>query len=304
MLRNRAMRKEKRQRFYARNTVNTTLPRRSGVLMRSFSADPANSHYTTRIHPALTSFADEVCATLARLLVYVGTLALIGILGVHFWDLWDAAGGMAEPPVKAEWSAASRSYPAFAVSPLDPSAKTETYSILRHPEGGRKDIFRWTGKDENKDERSVAELEIYRLGGEFDPEVPAAADLAARMTQGAPELEPAGLVDSKFGMVTLLRRAGDSEAASSCLGFIRRFEAPDLQISGWSCQGSGLPAQRAAIACTLNRLILLTSGNEPKLAEMFARAELRRGSCGAAAAPTISADWMTGAQNPVLRGAF
>jgi hypothetical protein len=301
MLRDRAMRKGKRQRFYARNVINTTLPRRSGVLMRSFSPLPANSHFTTRIHPALTSFADEVRATLARLSVYVGTLALIGILGVHFWDLWDAAGEIAEPPVKADWSAASRSYPAFAVSPLDPSVKAETYTLFRHPEGGRRDIFRWI----DKDEKSAAELEIYRLGGEFDPSIPAATDLAARMTQGRfSELEPAGLVDSKFGMVTLLRRAGDSGAAPSCLGFIRRFEAPDLQISGWSCQGSGLPAQRVAVACTLNGLILLTSGNEPKLAEMFARAELRRGSCGAAAAPTISADWMTGAQNPVLRGAF
>jgi hypothetical protein len=104
MLRDRSMRKGKRQRFYARNAANTTLPWRLGVLMRSFSAHPANSHYPTQIHPALTSFADEVCATLARLLAYVGTLALLGILGVHFWDLWDAAGGVAEPSVKASWS--------------------------------------------------------------------------------------------------------------------------------------------------------------------------------------------------------
>jgi hypothetical protein len=301
MLLDRAMRKGKRQRFYARNTVNTTLPWRSGVLMRSFSLHPANSRYPTRIHPALTSFADEVCATLARLFAYVGTLALLGILTVHFWDLWEAAGGALEPPVKARWSEASRSYPAFAVSPLDPSEKTETYTILRHPEGGRKDIFRWAGKDE----KPIAELEIYRQGGEFDPEVSAAADLAARMTPASlSELEPAGLVDSKFGMVTLLRRAGATDAARSCLGFIRRFEAPDLQISGWSCQDNGWPARRAAIACTLNRLTLLTSGNEPKLAEMFALAELRRGSCGATSAPAISADWVTEAENPVLRGAF
>jgi len=122
--------------------------------MRSFSADPANSHYTTRIHPALTSFADEVCATLARLFAYVGTLALLGIVGVHFCDLWSAAWGAAEPPVKASWSAASRSYPAFAVSPLDPSEKTAAYSILRHPQGGRKDIFRWAGKDEKPPRRA------------------------------------------------------------------------------------------------------------------------------------------------------
>ena len=269
--------------------------------MRSFSAGPANSRYTTRIHPVLTSFADDVCATLARLFAYVGTLALLGIIGAHFYDLSSAAWGAAEPPVKGTWSAASRSYPAFAISSLDPLEKTEAYSILRHPQGGRKDIFRWTGKDE----KPLAELEIYRRGGEFDSSILAIADLATRMAPaGVSELEPAGLVHSKFGTVTLLRRAGQTDAVSSCLGFIRRFEAPDLQVSGWSCGGKGWPAQRLAIACTLNRLILLTSGNEPKLAEMFARAELRRGSCRTATAPTASADWVMTAENPRLRGAL
>ena len=51
----------------------------------------------------------------------------------------------------------------------------------------------------------------------------------------------------------------------------------------------------------LNRLMLLTAGNDPKLAELFARAELRRGSC-AAATSALSADWVTAAQNPLLRG--
>jgi hypothetical protein len=52
----------------------------------------------------------------------------------------------------------------------------------------------------------------------------------------------------------------------------------------------------------LSRLILLAAGNDPKLAELFARAELRRGSCAAAAAPAASADWVTSAENPLLRG--
>ena len=51
----------------------------------------------------------------------------------------------------------------------------------------------------------------------------------------------------------------------------------------------------------LNRLVLLTAGNDPKLAELFARAELKRGSC-AAATSAVSADWVTAAQNPLLRG--
>jgi hypothetical protein len=118
---------------------------------------------------------------------------------------------------------------------------------------------------------------------------------------GAHELETAGVTDSKFGPVTLLRLAGKADDARSCLGFIKRLDNPDLRISGWSCQGEAVPARRAAIGCMLSRLMLLTAGNEPKLAELFAHAELKRGSCGAMA---VSADWVTDAGNPLLRGTF
>jgi hypothetical protein len=80
--------------------------------------------------------------------------------------------------------------------------------------------------------------------------------------------------------VTLLWHPGNTDARS-CLGFIKRLDEPNLQISGWSCQGDALPARRAAISCILSRLILLTAENEPKLAELFARAERKRGSCAA-----------------------
>ena len=47
-----------------------------------------------------------------------------------------------------------------------------------------------------------------------------------------------------------------------------------------------------------DRLILFATGNEPKLADSFARAELKRGSCAPAAASTASADWVTSAEHP------
>ena len=40
----------------------------------------------TGIHPALTSFADEVCGMLARLIAYLVTLALLAIVGIRLWD--------------------------------------------------------------------------------------------------------------------------------------------------------------------------------------------------------------------------
>jgi hypothetical protein len=272
--------------------------------MRPFSATSADPQYHAGIHPVLTGFADECCATLARLMAYVGALALLGIVGLHLWDELPAAVAM-EPAGRPGWSLASRSRPAFAVSSLAPAEKSETYEIFRHPEGGRKDVFHWGPQEE----KPVAELEIYRPGGEFNQsealqtEALLAAEIAARMhAGGGRELEPAGVVDSKFGPVTLLRLASNAGGATSCLGFIKRLGDAGLQISGWSCQGSGLPARRTAIGCLLNRLSLLSAGNEPKLAELFARAELKRGSCATAAASAVSADWVTGGENPRLRG--
>jgi len=257
----------------------------------------SNPEYHARIHPALTSFADECCATLARLIAYLGALALLGIVGLHIWHQLPAAD--TEPAGKAGWSMASRSGPQFAVSSLDSSEKSETYDIFRHPEGGRKDIFHWGPPGENP----VAELEIYRPGGEFNASEPPDTEIAFRMDpDGRRDLEAAGVIDSKFGAVTLLRPTGTPDA-KSCLGFFKRVGDPVLQISGWSCQGSGLPARRAAIGCILNRLTMLASGNEPKLAELFARAELKRSSC-ANAATAVSADWIMGTENPRLRGPF
>jgi hypothetical protein len=268
--------------------------------MRSFRADPANSHYPTRIHPALSSFFDECCGTLARLVAYVGALALLAIAGIHLWDQLPDSVAL-DPPAQTGWTAAARAYPAFAVGQFGLPGKTETYEIFRHPEGGRKDVFRWSAQAE----KPVAELEIYRPGPEFDRSGPASADMAARMAaQGGRELEAAGIIDSKFGTVTLLRPAGEALGAASCLGFVKRTDEPDLRISGWSCQGGALPARRAAVSCMLSRLTLLTAGNDEKLAELFARAELRRGSCTGSAAAAASADWVTGAENPLLRGTF
>jgi hypothetical protein len=241
---------------------------------------------------ALTSFTDEVCATIARLFAYMGTLALLGILTVHGWDQLQLILAE-EPAARPGWSPSDRSHPTFATGIADSHQKPATYIILRHPEGGRKEVLRWTGPDA----KVVAELEIYRPGSEFDPS--AGAALAARMG-GTWGLETSGVLDSKFGAVSLLRQAGLVEA-SSCLAFFRRSDDPALQFSGFSCEHDSLAARRTAVGCMLDRLTLLTSGNDPKLAELFAQAELKRGGCTPA---SLTADWMTSTDDLQLRGAF
>jgi hypothetical protein len=278
--------------------------------MPSFWTDRTGFPYSNDVYPALTSVTDEVCAAVARIFAYVGTLALFGIVGIHLWGQYQAEAGTAakigsEAVSKTGWAmgrtggwkVSDRSRPAFAVSQFDASDKSAAYTILRHPDGGRKDVLRWT----DAAEKPVAELEIYRPGRESDASSPAAAEIAARMLQiDASGVEAAGIVESKLGTVALLRPVERSEAtgrAEACLAFFKRIDEPHLQIAGWSCQGDNGPARRAAIGCMLSRLTLLTSGNEPKLAGLFARAELKRGNC--AAAP---GDWVTGVEDPKLRG--
>lgn len=264
--------------------------------MRLFRADPAASHHTGN-PSALTSFVDEVYATLSGLLAYAAVLALFVALGVYLWrQLPDATPAAAA--ATADWAPASRQAPAFAVSKTDMRDKTEAYEVLRHPEGGRKDIFRWT----DADGAAAAELEIYRPGSESVG--PSVTEIAGRLDPGgAHELEAAGIVDSKFGSVTLLRPTRQ-DGSRACLGFLKQADAPDMRISGWTCQGGSLPAQRAAIVCMLNRLTLLAAGNDPRLAAMFAHAELKRTDCVTSGAPALSADWVMGSENPLLRGAL
>ncbi|WP_426438539.1 hypothetical protein [Bradyrhizobium genosp. P] len=263
--------------------------------MRLFQANRSPPH-RTGIPSALTSFVDEVYATFSGLFAYAGALALFGVLGVYLWQQLPDATAMA--PAAASWSLANRPVPAFAVSRVDPRDKTETYEIFRHPDGGRKDVFRWT----DAEHKPAAELEIYRPGGEAAE--PPIAGIAAQLDPGgARELEAAGIIDSKFGSVALLEPVARG-GGRACLGFFKQVEAPNVRISGWTCQRASLPAQRAAISCMLNRLTLLTAGNDPKLAEIFAHAELRRTDCATSGPPALSSDWVMGSENPRMRGAL
>ncbi|WP_424628924.1 hypothetical protein [Bradyrhizobium sp. SYSU BS000235] len=254
---------------------------------------------TSTIHPALRSFALMRREVIVRLMAYCSGLAVLAAIVADLLAAAAPSGTEIVSPSLRGWAPASRPHPAFAVSHLDLVKKTESYDILRHPQGGRKDILRWSA---GADEPPVAEIEIYRPGNELGAFAAAGADLGPRMgPAGHGEAQTAGVIDTKFGPVDLLRFSGTPVANQACLGFVKTFEVPKVRLSGWSCHASSASAQRIFLGCALNRLTLLSAGNDPKMAELFARAELRRSDCAAAAAST---DWATGPQEPLLRGSI
>ena len=185
-----------------------------------------------------------------------------------------------EPAAKAGWSLATALVPGFRRQSARSAGKNRGLRNLPAPEGGRKDIFHWAAPGE----KPVAELEIYRPGGEFDPI--RAAHRRYRRPDGGSAQRPAvnwkllasstaNSAPSRCFAIPARRMRQSPALASSNTSMIRRCKSP-----AGRCQGDTLPARRAAIGCMLDRLTLLTSGNEPKLAELFARAELKRSGCG------------------------
>lgn len=253
---------------------------------------------TSSIHPVLRSFALERREVIVRLMAYCSGLAVLAVILADLFSAAPAGTEVMRPSLRG-WTPASRPHPAFAVSHLDLVKKTGSYDILRHPQGGRKDILRWSM---SADGPPIAEIEIYRPGNELGAFAAPDADLGSRMgPAGQGEAQTAGVIDTKFGPIDLLRFSGAPSASQTCLGFVKTFEAPKVRLSGWSCHASSASTQRIFLGCALNRLTLLSAGNEPKMAELFARAELRRSDCAAAASST---DWATGPQEPVLRGSI
>lgn len=84
-------------------------------------------------------------------------------------------------------------------------------------------------------------------------------------------------VETKFGMVeTADISLNDGNAGRACIGFRHLDGAAHLSFSGWWCGGEGRPAERAQLACMLDRIELLSAGDDPELRTVFAKAEPNR----------------------------
>ena len=111
---------------------------------------------------------------------------------------------------------------------------------------------------------------------------------------------------SKFGPLTVFFFAASKGTPRQCLAYVRAFDDPRLQLSGWFCQGGSEFIQQSTLACALDRLTLLAAGSEPKVGVLFAQAERNRSFCGQrdpilAATPKYHLLWKALANRPKPR---
>jgi hypothetical protein len=258
------------------------------------------------MHPALHSWREELPATFVRVLAYLGGVAVLSMAAAHIFQSVPSITTATAIHRQPEWTEIDRPFPAFALSIPEAADVPSSYAIRRHAEGGgRKDILTLgaTGSA-----APYLRVEIYRPGSELRGFASPKAEIAAE----AIALGPIGLVRteeklaSKFGLLDVVRFDTSNGTPRHCLGFVRAYDDPRLQLSGWFCQGGPDFVERSTLACALDRLSLLSAGSEPKVGALFAQAELNRSYCGQrdpilASTPKYTLLWKALANRPEPR---
>ena len=230
------------------------------------------------MHPALHSWRDEWPACAVRLMAYVGGLALLSIVAAEIYQSTPVKSPIASAD-RSGWIEIEKPFPAFTLAIPEAAGQPEAYAIQRHTGGeGRKDILRLGHPDGTT---PYLEVSIYRAGSEiarFAPPVETVVAEAVALGPVAitPIPEP---LETKFGPLSVVRFETSQGAQRFCLGFVRAFDDPMLQISGRFCQGETFIPD-STLSCALDRLTLLYAGSEPKIGALFAHAELNRSYCG------------------------
>ena len=233
--------------------------------------------------PVSRTVPGDISATIVRLLAYMGALAILAIAAASFFETPAVVAAVEVPPPPPQWVNVERPHPAFEMVMPELAAVDQTYAILRrNADGARKDVISY---GQASDRGPYVSVEIYRPGAASERFIDAPSEIAARITRFTvtDDVKPAGTLDSKFGAMPLVDFAIAARATRKehrCLGFAKAFDEPPMQIAGWYCSAGDEVVDRAALACALDRLTMLSAGGDAKLAGLFARAEIKRTFCG------------------------
>ncbi len=255
------------------------------------------------MHPALYSWREQLAGVIVRLLAYLGGLALLSIAAAQIFQSRPAITAI-KPVDHGQWNEIARPFPAFALSIPEATGVPAHYAVRYNRNGvGRKDIL---GLGEEDQAAPYLRVEIYRPGGE----IARFAEPITTIVGAAEALRPDHVqrgepLESKFGPLSIVSFDPAKGAPRHCLGFVRAYDDPLLQLSGWFCRG-GEFVQRSTLSCALDRLTLLSAGSEPKVGALFAKAELNRKFCDEhdpllAATPKYKLLWKALATRPQPR---
>ena len=210
---------------------------------------------------------------------------------------------------RAEWIEIARPHGAFALEAHSLEGLDVQYIVRRHRlGGGRKDELTF---GDPAARRPYVRIALYRPGSEGmaepDP-LEAVVSLASQSSIDAELQETDRKLRTKFGTLPVVAMTVKSGVTSrQCIATASAWSEPRLGLVAWWCNEGPELVAHGEFACLLDRLALMSAGGDDRLAEFFAQAELKRGSCGTygsfvSPTPKRRDDWIHAKITPQLRG--
>lgn len=237
----------------------------------------------------------------------VGSLCLAAVI------VWEPPPPAEPAPLTAPaWLDVQRPFALFDAQLSGVAATDRSYRAFRHESGGGRRDQITLGRI---GETPYLQVQFYRVGRERVADATLYVEAVRRASETGRWIERAGVasaVTTRLGVfeaadVTLRGAAG----AQHCLAF--RLADPaitqeTLRISGLSCGAEGAAPARADLSCQLERLELVSSGDDAALRDVFVAAELRRDEAclpQRPGAPSVVSrnSWLESSAAPPLRRA-
>jgi hypothetical protein len=186
-----------------------------------------------------------------------------------------------------------------------------TFVARRHRDGGgRIDTLTWGNLNPGDGEPTpYLRISLHRVGRESTKDGSFFVQMVRQAALFGTAITRDGVSDAlstRFGTFETADLTLDTgQTTSSCLGFRFAADAPALRISGFACGTPARPVDRQTLACTLDRLDLVQSGEDQELGRFFANAEARREPrCipSRNAQPSPQGSWMGPTGSIPLRG--
>jgi hypothetical protein len=176
------------------------------------------------------------------------------------------------------------------------------YRSRSHASGRREESLNWT------DPRDGNVVHVALQLGTKGEDSPLFVDLARRAavhSLSVVRMAPPQPLLTKFGDIEVADLALSSVDGQEipCLGFRRRAGDDSPRLAGWYCLAKPM-VERPALACFIDRLALMSAGEDLALRKFFTDAEKRRATCPTSRVSTgRRATWLdVDGEAPMIRG--
>ena len=181
------------------------------------------------------------------------------------------------PGTDDSWVRISRPVAMFGLEAPELERQPAVYEARRSQSGSRRqDGLAFGGFTEAKPHLELRLLVEHGVAPAPQPFVIALVREAAERGMSVQRSGTPTAIETRFGPVeTADATLSDGESSRACIAFRKGPGEMPLGLSGWWCGGSR-PADRQQLVCLIDRINLLSAGDDPALRTAFSRSELAR----------------------------